>query len=203
MNGIDNILSRITDDARREADAVLQAAKEQCAEIEEKMKKAEQDEYWKIVSAGTSEAESRLSRVKSGAALETRKQELALKQEMVSAAFDRASEMLSELPEDRYIALFARLAAEASITGAESIIMNEKDAEQYGRKLCDAANGILRSSGKKGELSLSSEHRAIKGGFILSAGSIETNCGADALVAQYKDMLSVEVADILFGTQNG
>ena len=199
MNGIDKIISRIAEEARLESESVLSEARAKCDEIEAAAKKAEQDEYWKIVRAGTKEAESRLERIESGVALEVRKQELSLKQELVQAAFGKAADMLSQLPADEYTDFLSRLAAKASGDGSETVIFNEKDAETVGEAVVNKANEILKAEGKNAALTLSSETRSIKGGFILSAGAVETNCSADALVSGYKDKLSVQVASVLFG----
>lgn len=197
MNGIQNIIDRILADAAAECAAVTADADARCEELRAHYKEAEESEYAKVLSAGARDAEQRVERRGSVAVLEAKKQVLATKQEMVLAAFERAAQLLSELPEDRYVPLLARLSADASRTGAEELAFSARDASRIGQAVCDAANELLRRAGKTANLTVSADARKIRGGVVVINGDIETNCSVDTLVSQYKNELSGRVAATL------
>ena len=198
MNGIEKITQRITADAQAEIDLIQAEAKAQCDKIAKDSDAAAQEEYWKIFKKGTKDAELRVERLGSVAALEAKKQMLAEKQDIVSLAFDRAVEQLLALPDDKYVAFLAKLASNASRTGSESIVLSADDRAKHGSEVCAAANKLLASAGKPASLTLSDKTGNFRGGLILSEGSIEMNCSFEVLVNMRRPELSGEVAKILF-----
>ena len=199
MNGIQKIIDHIEADAAAERAAILAEAEAACAELNRPVRQAEQSEYQRLLNDGTKAAAQRREYRASIAALEAKKQVLAAKQEMVRAAFERAAQQLSELPDDRYIPLLARLAADASRTGSEVLAFSVRDASRIGEAVKDAANELLRRAGKAAGLSVSKDTRNIRGGVIVISGDIETNCSIDALVALHRNALSGKVSEKLFG----
>ena len=198
MNGIEKILAHIKSESAAECETITKGAAEQCELISAQYAKAEQDEYWKVFNAGTKEAERRLERLNSLAALESKKLVLATQQEMIAEAFELAAKTLLELPEREYITFLAKLAFGASLTGSETIYLSQSDHKRVGNEVLNAANSALRAAGKTASLSLSDKTVNIRGGLILSGGDIEVNCGVDALVDQYRNELSPRIAAELF-----
>ena len=133
MNGIDKITGRISEDAQREIDAIQAQAAQQAGEITARYQAQAQRESGEIVERGRRNADERVERLASVAQLEARKMELAAKQEMIAKAFDLAMEQLLDLPESEYVALLASLAAKASVTGKETVILSQKDRTRYGK----------------------------------------------------------------------
>jgi V/A-type H+-transporting ATPase subunit E len=198
MNGIDKIIAHIKADSDAECKAIADEAAAKCEEIRAQCEQAARVEHEKIITKGKQDAETRIDRLNHVAELEGKKQILAVKQEMVSLAFERAVQMITELPEDQYISLLVRLASSASRTGNEQIILSAGDRARFGKAVCVKANEVLASSGKEANLKLSEQTRNIRGGLILSSGDIEVNCSTDALVMQLKNELSSKVAGVLF-----
>ena len=128
------------------------------------------------------------------ARMEGRKELLAAKQELVSRSFRKAQEQIVSLPEEQYVAFLAKLAAQASVTGEEKIVLNARDRKTIGEKLVKAANARL----KNGRLTLAEETGDFAGGLILRRGSIEANCTVELLVELSRSELSAQVAEILF-----
>ena len=108
MNGIKRIIYRIESDAASELAQIAEEAESRCAEIEAAYSAAAQAEYRKIISDARLESERRLERKSGAAATEIKMQLLAVKQEILSSAFDRAAQIISELPDERYIPFLAR-----------------------------------------------------------------------------------------------
>lgn len=198
MNGIEKITARITDDTAAEIARIQAESKATCDEIAKNSAASAQEDYWKLLKQGTQNAEHRLERLNSVAELEAKKYVLGEKQSLISKTFERAVEMLLALPEDKYVALLAHLASEASANGSEVVILSAKDRPRVGKAVCDKANELLKAAGKKAALTLSTETRAICGGLVLSEGNIETNCSLDILVSMFRNELLPEVAKTLF-----
>ena len=194
MNGIERITQRMEDDAQREIDEILSAAQAQAAEITQSCQAQAEREAREIVDRGRRNADERVERLASVAQLEARKMELAAKQEMIAKAFDLAMEQLLDLPESEYVALLASLAAKASVTGKETVILSQKDRTRYGKQVVTQANEKLGGA----HLTLSEQSRPIKGGLILADGDVEVNCTFETLVRLQKGALEQQVAQVLF-----
>ena len=126
--------------------------------------------------------------------MEARKGMLAVKQEMVAEAFDKALDALVNLPEDEYVSFLAGLAAKASVSREEEIILNARDRAAVGKKVVEAVNTRLGG----GRLTLSRQTGDFAGGLILRRGNVEANCTAELLVELARGDLSAEIAGILF-----
>ena len=199
MNGIEKILAHIQAESDAECEEIERAAAEECDRIRAEYAKSEQEEYLKLLEAGTKEAERRLERLGSLAALESKKHVLMTQQEMVTEAFEYAAKKLLALPEGEYVMFLAKQACSASLTGMETIILSPSDYSRIGKEVLRAANSALRAAGKAASLTLSEKTADIRGGLILSGGDIEVNCSIDALMAEYRNELSPTVASVLFG----
>ena len=194
MKGTEKIIAHIQADAKVQADAILAQAEQQCASIREDYEKKAKDAYGEKIRAGVKECQDRVDSMERIAQMEAKKGVLALKQEMVSASFERAREMIVSLPEEQYIAFLAKLASNAAVTGDEEIVLNERDKAAYGQKIADAANEKL----KGGRLTISGETGSFDGGLILRRGSIEANCTVELLVELCRGDMSAQLAGVLF-----
>ena len=198
MNGIEKIIARIEADAAGEVEAIDAESGRACEKARAEAENAAQEEYWKIFKKGTKDAEMRVERLGSVAALEAKKQLLATKQEMVARAFQLAVEKITGLPEQEYVGLLSKLAAGASRTGREQIILSSGDRARYGKNVCIKANELLSDAGKTASLTLSEEMRDIRGGIMLKDGDIEVNCAVETLVELEKNEMASQVAGVLF-----
>ena len=193
MNGIEKITARILADAQAEADAVKAEAEGKCAAIRGEYDKKAQDEYWKLVRGGVADCEARVQRMGRTAEMEAKKSLLNLKQEMVSEAFEKATAQVCSLPRDKYIAFLAGLAAKASGTKEEEILVAEHDAA-IGAQVAEEANKLCG-----GKLHYDGNTLDMQGGVVLRRGDIEVNCNIEILVDQYRYELASQVAEVLFG----
>jgi len=94
--------------------------------------------------------------------MEARKSVLALKQEMVDAAFAAALDKICTMPQADYVAYLAKLAAQAATTGTETLVFNAKDQAACGQAVVDAANALLAQQGKPGRLTMSQATRDLR-----------------------------------------
>ena len=195
MKGTEKIIAHIQADAKAQADAILAQAEAKCAEIRETYEQQAKEAYAERIRAGVKSNQDRLDSMDRLTKMEGRKAILALKQEMVGESFDLAVDKLVSLPEAQYVAFLAKLAAKASVTGDEEIVLNARDRKAVGAKVVEAANTKLGG----GRLTLSKETGDFKGGLILRRGSIEANCTAELLVDLCRDDMAAELAGVLFG----
>ena len=138
MNGIEKITARIAAEAGAEAEAILAEARAQAAEIGAEFEKKAQEEYQSCLRRGTVETEQRVQRLGNTARLEAKKEVLALKQELIAAAYDKAREKILNLPQAEYVAFLAAQAGKASVSGDEVIALNEADRASIGAQVVEA-----------------------------------------------------------------
>lgn len=194
MKGTEKIIAHIKADADAQVNAILAQAEQQCAGIRGDFDKQAAALYAERLRAGVKETQDRVDGEARIARMEGRKELLAAKQELVSRSFRKAQEQIVSLPEEQYVAFLAKLAAQASVTGEEKIVLNARDRKAIGEKLVKAANARLEN----GRLTLAEETGDFAGGLILRRGSIEVNCTVELLVELSRSELSAQVAEILF-----
>ncbi len=194
MKGTEKIIAHIRSDAKEQADAILAQAEQQCASIRADYEKQAKELYREKIRAGTADCQDRVDSMDRIARMEAKKGILALKQQMVSESFDKACDMIINLPKEQYAAFLAKLAAKASATGDEEIILNARDRAAVGEDVVKAANALVSG----GRLSLSAETGSFAGGLILRRGSVEANCTVELLVELCRSDMSSEIAKVLF-----
>jgi V/A-type H+-transporting ATPase subunit E len=195
MKGTEKIIAHIRSDAQAQCDAILAAAQEKCDAIRADYAAQAAEAYAERIRAGVKscadegDSAARLGR------MEAKKELLALKQDMISKSFDEAAKKLVSLPEEQYVALLSRLAADAAVTGEEEIVLNAADRARVGEAVVKAANERL---GDKGRLRLSPSTGEFDGGLTLRRGNIEVNCTSSLLVELCRGEMSAAIAGVLF-----
>ena len=194
MNGIERIVQLIQSEAQTEIDEILKKAREEAEAIQARYQAQAEHEAAELNLKKERAAEEQEERLISVAQMESRKIVLATKQEMVEKAYALALEKLCSMSEDQRVQVLTDLLIKASNSGREEAIFSPEDYSAVGQAAVKAAN---EASGK--QLTLSSETRPIKGGFILKDGNIEINCTFDTLVRLQKTGTAGMVAKKLFG----
>lgn len=195
MASINNLTSKIIEDAEDKKEVILSEAEKESKKIF--TKKAEEAKAAEkiIIEKAEREAVSRKERIISNAHLQVRNEKLKAKQEIISEVFEEAIKSLCSLKEEDLIEFVKDFILNSGITGEQKIILNNE-----GRKII--SNAVLSEINKelkpKANIILSEEIRNFKGGFILEKESIEINNTFEALVHSLKDDLSQEVARKLF-----
>lgn len=193
MKGTEKIIAHIKADAQAQADAILAQAERQCADIRQDYEIKARERYGEKIRQGVRVCQDKLDSVERINQMESRKAVLALKQEMVSKSFDKACDMLVNLPAGQYTEFLAKLASEASVTGTEEVVLNARDRAELGDAVVSLANRLCG-----GSMTLSESEGAFAGGLILRRGSIEANCTAELLVELCRGEMSAQLADVLF-----
>lgn len=212
MNGIENIIARIEEDANNEVNRILKDARKTADEISAKYASLAEKETEAILEKGKKSADDRTVRLQGVAGLDARKMLLRTKQEMIALAFRTAEEKLKSLEGEDYVETLAKLGAAAAQTGNEEVILSSDDREKYGKDVVSRINELLNddegisriitAAGKllRGEgVKLSNEVREISGGLILKDGDLEIDASFATIVNQMRESLAGDVAEILFG----
>ena len=194
MKGTEKIIAHIQADAKAQADAILAQAEQQCASIREDFDKRAGELYGERIRAGVQACQDQLDSQLRIEQMEAKKSLLAVKQEMVARSFDLARERILHLPKDKYAEFLARLAARASVSGDEEVVLNAADKAAVGEQAVKAANAILDG----GKLRLAEDCGSFDGGLLLRRGNVEVNCTVELLVELCRSDMAAGLADVLF-----
>ncbi len=195
MTGIEKITQRIDADAQAEVDAILSRAQEQADATAQRYQAQAEQVSAEALAKGEADAREREERLCSAAEMQSRQLLLKTRQEMLDEAFQLALEKLQSLPPAEMTELLAKLAAQASSSGREQVVLDEATRAQCGPQVVARANELL---GGRGKLSLSPETGRFQGGQVLSDGGVEVNCAFPTLVRLARNQTAGEVAKVLF-----
>ena len=191
MNDIAAILTQIDESARQAREETLAAAGLHADAIRAQGRRQAEEESRRILDEAERQADFIRRRGESQAGIQGRSIRLAARREVMDRAFNRAMDLLCALSSGEKAALYTRLAAQ-SLRGDALLILNEADGAAVGDEVARAL------SAKGGQVALSPEPGAFRGGLVLRQGSIETNCTFEVLVAGTREQTEAQVALVLF-----
>jgi V/A-type H+-transporting ATPase subunit E len=195
MSNINNLTSKILQDAEAKKEVILsEAEKEKNKILSKKQEEAKVMENI-IIEKAEKEAVSRKERIISSAKLEARNEKLKAKQEVISGIFESSIENLCSISDNEFKDFVRLSILNTNIEGEQKIILNNKFNKIIDESFLSEINKELKL---KANVTLSEETRNFKGGFILEKDGIEINNTFEALVNSLKDDLSQEVARVLF-----
>ena len=200
-SGTSKIVESIMSEAQGKADVIIQDANAEVSAITAKAEKTAEAEKIKIQENGKKQSDMRYQQIISEAKMNARRAELGAKEEVIEAAFAKATEQLkneaSSNTEDYKdsLSLMIKEAAD-EIAGKDLIIqLNEADTKEMKDQLSGSSTFQIEDI----TFTLGEPIDAI-GGAILktSNGDIEVNNTIEARLDRFKSILRSEVAEILF-----
>lgn len=225
-SGTDKIVSSIMSEAQEKADKIIQDAEAQIEVINQEAANKAEAEKNKILDNGKKQSDMRYQQIISEAKMNARRDELEAKEEVIEAAFAKASENLKEIASTdnkEYIDALTGMIKEAAIEiGGGDLILQLKE-EDIGKvkgilsALADDVKAIVMKESKQ-NLNLNSIAADVAnetsisttftigdpidtiGGAILKTqnGEIEVNNTIEARLVRFKKLLRSEVASVLF-----
>lgn len=198
MAGAEKLTERILSDARLKAEQHLKRAREEAESIMKSSAEEAEKNRMRMLDNAKIEADEARKKMLAAAALDARKQKLKVKQEVIDLVFEKALERLCSLPEDEYFNILAEMIASIIQNGTAEIVLSSADKQKYANTFEEKINKLIKDKGSKAVVSLSSETRDIKGGFILKMGNIEVNSSFDALIKMKRDELEPEIVKVLY-----
>lgn len=196
MAGLEKIVEQILQEAKAEADAVVNKAKTEAEQVIAKANddaakiKAQADEKINI------EKSSGASRAKSSSDLKKRQAILKAKQAIINDMIDKAYDKMTTFSDDRYFEIIEKCLVKSVQPKAGEICFSKKDIARLPKDMSDRIDKIAEARG--GTLTISKEHKNIDGGFILVYGGIEENCSFKAMFNAEREKLADKVNTFLF-----
>ncbi|MBZ9636218.1 V-type ATP synthase subunit E [Clostridium sp. FP1] len=198
MSNLENLSSKIVEDASIKAEAILKEAKDNGASmIESKVKGAKELEVQMLEKAKI-EAITVKQRIISNAKLTVRNEKLVAMQKMIDKVFAKSLENLLVMGENEYLELVKKYLLSMPIAGDEEIILPGKYKSIVSEDYLSQINTGLKAVGKIGEIKLSDQPRDINSGFIVLKNGIEINNTFESLVNSLRAELEPEIVEELF-----
>ncbi|WP_407375648.1 V-type proton ATPase subunit E [Methanobrevibacter sp.] len=200
-SGTDKIVSSIMSEAQEKADVIIQDANAEIAAITSKAEKTAEAEKIKIQENGKKQSDMRYQQIISEAKMNARRAELGAKEEVIEAAFTKATEELkakaASCDEEYEDSLSKMIKEAADELGSNDLIIQLNEADTKIMK--DQLSGSSTFQIEDITFTLGEPIDAI-GGAILktSNGDIEVNNTIEARLERFKSILRSEVAEILF-----
>ena len=203
-SGTDKIVSSIMSEAQEKADVIIQDANVEVSAINAKAEKTAEVEKTKILENGKKQSDMRYQQIISEAKMNARRAELSAKEEVIEAAFSKATEELkvkASSADDEYEASLSKMIKEAADEiGSNNLIIQLNEADTNNMKSELSSNGSDDSFELGGVTFKIGEPIDVIGGAVLKTndGDIEVNNTIEARLERFKSILRSEVAEILF-----
>lgn len=192
----EDIVKKISSDARLEADSLLSLARAESDSILEKAKKQAEEMRAGLLQKAKERADEHGARVETIAGLELRKETLKEKKRLIEDTFEKARKEVEDLPPGKFLAFLKPIILDAVESGVEEIILSPKHKNMFTPTFLAELNSELGA--QKGRLRLSEESGNFSGGFILRDGNKEINLTLESLIKSQRDNLEPQIAGILF-----
>ncbi|MEE0025018.1 V-type ATP synthase subunit E [Methanobrevibacter sp.] len=200
-SGTDKIVSSIMSEAQGKADIIMQEANAEIATINADAEKTAESEKNKILENGKKQSDMRYQQIISEAKMNARRAELGAKEEVIEAAFDKATDDLKDIASsgsEEYDDSLTKIIKEAvdEIGGKDLIIqLNEADTNKFKSQL-DSSSTFQIDDVK---FQLGEPIDTIGGAIVKTKnGDIEVNNTIESRLDRFKSVLRSEVADVLF-----
>ena len=200
-SGTDKIVSSIMSEAQGKADIIMQEANAEIATINADAEKTAESEKNKILENGKKQSDMRYQQIISEAKMNARRAELGAKEEVIEAAFDKATNDLKGIASsgsEEYDDSLTKIIKEAvdEIGGNDLIIqLNEADTNKFKSQL-DSSSTFQIDDVK---FQLGEPIDTIGGAIVKTKnGDIEVNNTIESRLDRFKSILRSEVANVLF-----
>jgi V/A-type H+-transporting ATPase subunit E len=194
---VDDIIKKISEDARSEAEALLSFARAEADAIREKAQRQAEQLRAEMTQKSEERAKEHAARIEMLATLEFRKEILREKKKLIEEALKKAENAIRDFAPDDYRSFLRFIILNGVESGNEEIISSAAHRDLLTPDFLNALNDELGPS--KGNLRLSEETGDFSGGVILRDGKKETNVTIKTLIESERDKLEPFVANILFG----
>ncbi|WP_296796449.1 V-type ATP synthase subunit E [uncultured Methanobrevibacter sp.] len=200
-SGTDKIVSSIMSEAQGKADIIMQEANAEIATINADAEKTAESEKNKILENGKKQSDMRYQQIISEAKMNARRAELGAKEEVIEAAFDKATEDLKDIASsgsEEYDDSLSKIIKEAvDELGSKDLIihLNEADTNKFKSQLDSSSTFQIDDI----KFQLGEPIDTIGGAIVKTRnGDIEVNNTIESRLERFKSVLRSEVANVLF-----
>lgn len=203
--GTEKIVASINSDSQAKAAIIIDKAKEDAEKIIAEGKMNASKKHDEILESARRDAEIKIQQIMSDAKLNSRRNILTAREEIMEEIFQRAEEKLNKIASARskdYISSLLKLIKEASMEiggGSLEIFLKDGDFEEIDKSLKTIEREVSEETGNETTLRFGDTINTI-GGVIVKTenGNIEVNNTIEARIERFKGFLRLEVAKILF-----
>ena len=189
MNGKDNIINKILADADLKCAEILATAESEAQEIADSARLAMQAETQALDKRLQSLAVERERNAMASADLDARKYKLNKKQQLITACYDKALDVLIHLPDKKKLELIGKILTTYAEKG-ETVLVARADKDIVTQKFLDSLNLGLK---------LGSKTVDAVGGVVLVGPSYDKDLTFPVLLAYSREQTEARVAAVLFG----
>lgn len=197
MSNLNNLTSKILEDAKVKANSLIEEAKIEKARIVEKKRKEANEVKTSMIEKAKIEAVVREERILSSAQLKVRNEKLKAKGEIIEKVLILSKERLKNMNEADFERFVTNYILTMDIDGDEEVIVPEK-YDNFMKQRIVEINSKLSMEGKKGSLSIYQGERTVEEGFIVFKNGIENNVTFQNLISYQRDELEQEIVKRLF-----
>ena len=192
MAGVQSIVDQIINDAKIQAESILDTANRQAEENERIALKQADASIREIEKKAGSDCQEEERRFRAIMDLESRKELLAKKRMCMEKAFQKAKQKILGLDDAGYEKFLFGLLKKTGAKGGK-VWFSKRDERFFNEAFFAKAKEEL-----SGELEPGGVNEILESGFILVCGDVMINCSLDSVIKQARDQLESEVARILF-----
>jgi V/A-type H+-transporting ATPase subunit E len=189
---IADIITRIEDDARAEADAIISAARERADAVRERARIDAEREAERIVERTLTQAKVEADTLLANARLAARDSLLAAKKDLAERALTEAETRLESLPDDEYAALIAREVAKVAVPG-QRVRVSAADGSRL-----STLDALLRDAGV--DVTVEDGSADVDRGVCVEGDGVRVEVSAASYIAEHRaDLLHVAVGVLFSG----
>lgn len=192
---VDDILKKIKADAEAAAREIVAEGQVAADVVAGEARSRAEIQKKDLRARAEQRAQEERNRITTLARLAARRELLNEKQGFIDRVFTEAGDRVAAMDQDEYRKFIAGFLKSTVESGDEEVLIGETET-RIDQAFLDS---VSREAGWGG-LKLLSERRAIRGGFVLRSGKVETNCALETILRDAREKLETEVAAILFGT---
>lgn len=195
---ISNLLDKIKEDAKAEADAIIQKAHSEVAEIQKSRENEANKQRQLILEKAQKEAKSKADRIISSAELKVRNDKLRAKQDAIDNVFNLALNQLEQLSDTDFLEYIKNAILSASFTGEAELLLSKEDQDKINPGFVSSINSELAKLGRNATVKLATDKEITKRGFVLNRNGIEINFTFESMLTSLKEEMENEITEVLF-----
>lgn len=183
MSNLDNLTSKILNDAKTKADEIIKAAQKMAAEKYKKEIEKYNSQKASLEESAVRDRDLTVERIKSGASLKVRNEKLKAKQQVIDKVINRLREKLLNMDEVEYIDYMKKNLDNSSLNKNQKLIVKK---EFLGKVKKEFTNANI------------SETEFVNSGFILEENGVQENYTFEVKLEFMRDDLEVQISQLLF-----
>ena len=192
------IKEKILQDALNEKEKILKDAEVEIANIKNQAKREIESIQKEILGRYSQEAELKEKKIITEANLDSKKNILSEKQNIITDIFSKVLEKITGLEDERYLSLLEALILDNVEIGEEIVYIGNQERKLVNQEFIKKINEKLKLQGRKGNLKLSENRVPIIGGVILATGEIRKNASLEVILEKIKDEIETQLNQFLF-----